>query len=117
MVQHVAHKTATFAITLAMTACLVAAGTGTATAQSADTKAKITEGKELYDAYCVTCHGANMVNKGTRAYDLRKFPLNDLPRFLTSVNDGKKAMPAWKDVLEPEEVDMIWLYVKTRGRI
>lgn len=117
MVQLVANKIATFAITLVTSACLVTAGTGTATAQSAEAKAKITEGKELYDAYCVTCHGANMVNKGTRAYDLRKFPLNDLPRFLTSVNDGKKAMPAWKDVLEPEEVDMIWLYVKTRGRI
>ena len=100
---------------LAITALAAVAPTTPAGA-SDDLKAQITEGKELYDAYCVTCHGPNMVNKGTRAYDLRKFPLADQPRFTKSVNDGKKAMPAWKDILQPAEVDMIWQYVKTRGR-
>ena len=73
-------------------------------------------GKSNYNSYCVNCHGANMVNTGTRAFDLRRFPLNDLPRFLNSVKNGKKAMPAWKDILVEEEILEIWEYVKTRGK-
>ena len=33
-------------------------------------------GKKIYNTYCVLCHGANMVNTGSAAPDLRKFPLN-----------------------------------------
>lgn len=76
-------------------------------------------GKELYNTYCVICHGPNMVNPGMRAYDLRKFPLNDFPRFEKSVKQGKRGqneMPAWGDILSDEEIDHLWAYVKTRGK-
>ena len=73
-------------------------------------------GKGHYSLYCINCHGPNMVNIGTRSYDLRKFPLNDRPRFFKSVKDGKKDMPSWKDILSEEEILEIWEYVKTRGK-
>lgn len=72
-------------------------------------------GKGLYNTYCIICHGPNMVNTGDRAFDLRKFPLNDKARFIHSVTKGKNQMPAWGDVLEPAQINDLWAYVKTRG--
>lgn len=74
------------------------------------------KGKSVYNTYCVICHGANMVNTGARASDLRKFPLNAKGRFVHSVKKGKKEMPAWGDVLSGPQIDDLWAYVKTRGK-
>jgi len=30
-------------------------------------------GREVYDDFCVTCHGRDMVNPGVVTFDLRKF--------------------------------------------
>lgn len=84
---------------------------------TADDKAAALAGKELYHAYCVICHGPNMNNPGNRSFDLRKFPLEQRSRFMTSVRKGKKEMPAWGDVFSPEELDKLWAYMQTRGRI
>ena len=35
--------------------------------------------------------------------------------FYNSVKNGKGDMPAWGDVLFPEELDAIWVYVATRA--
>ena len=56
-----------------------------------------------------------MVNPGTSSFDLRKFPVDQKERFFTSVKDGRGAMPAWGDVIYPEELDALWVYVATRG--
>jgi mono/diheme cytochrome c family protein len=74
-------------------------------------------GKELYHTYCVICHGPNMQqNTNTRSFDLRKFPLGERQRFDTAVIKGKNQMPAWGDVLTPDQLDLLWAYVKTRGQ-
>ena len=74
------------------------------------------KGKQLYAHHCSHCHGFNMVNPGTVAYDLRQFPHNDKARFVHSVTQGKNGrMPQWGDLLKPEEIDEIWAYVKTGG--
>ena len=74
------------------------------------------KGKALYMHHCSHCHGFNMVNPGTVAYDLRQFPHNDQARFVHSVTQGKNGrMPQWGDLLKPEEIDEIWAYVKTGG--
>jgi mono/diheme cytochrome c family protein len=71
---------------------------------------------QLYGHHCSHCHGFNMVNPGTVAYDLRQFPHNDKARFVHSVTQGKNGrMPQWGDLLKPEEIDEIWAYVKTGG--
>lgn len=74
------------------------------------------DGADVYAGKCQFCHGPNMVTPGGGAYDLRKFPLDDRPRFETSVLKGKNAMPAWQGIITPAEIDAVWLYVQTRGK-
>ena len=75
-----------------------------------------TQGKSLYRQLCSNCHGVNMVNAGTSSFDLRKFPQDDKTRFVNSVMHGKNAMPAWGDLVKPEEIEAIWAYVLTGGK-
>lgn len=74
------------------------------------------KGKDLYSQLCSHCHGVNMVNPGTVSFDLRKFPHDDRARFLNSVTHGKGNMPAWGDILHPDEIDALWAYVLTGGQ-
>ncbi len=76
------------------------------------------EGRQVYNTYCVLCHGTNMVNTGANAPDLRKFPKSQKARFVKAVKYGKGQgkMPAWGDILNGEQINKIWAYVKTRGK-
>ena len=56
-----------------------------------------------------------MVNAGTSSFDLRKFPHVDQARFVNSVTRGKNTMPAWGDMLQPDEISALWAYVVTGG--
>ena len=86
-------------------------------ATSEQSEAEMAEkGRALYAHHCSHCHGFNMVNSGSIAYDLRQFPHNDKPRFVRSVTEGKNGrMPQWGDLLKPQEIDQIWAYVMTGG--
>jgi mono/diheme cytochrome c family protein len=86
-------------------------------AASEQSEAEMAEkGRALYAHHCSHCHGFNMVNAGSIAYDLRQFPHNDKPRFVRSVTEGKNGrMPQWGDLLKSEEIDEIWAYVLTGG--
>ena len=85
-------------------------------ATSEQSEAEMAEkGRALY-AHRSHCHGFNMVNSGSIAYDLRQFPHNDKPRFVRSVTEGKNGrMPQWGDLLKPQEIDQIWADVMTGG--
>ena len=72
-------------------------------------------GAELYARNCSACHGARMLDP-EGAFDLRKFPRDQRERFVTSVTKGKNQMPPWGDVLKPEEIESLWLYVTTGER-
>ena len=76
---------------------------------------KIALGREQYSRTCAQCHGRNMVNAGTTVYDLRRFPADDPQRFLSSVSLGKGNMPSFKDALTPDQIDLLWAYVGSRG--
>lgn len=76
---------------------------------------ELAAGLEAYEFFCSKCHGKDMVNSGVSSYDLRKFPLDQKDRFYSSVLEGKGDMPAWGDVIYPEEMDALWVYVATRG--
>lgn len=76
---------------------------------------EIQRGRDQYHRTCSQCHGYNMVSPGTTAYDLRRFPVDDAPRFFTSVANGKGAMPSFKDALTPEQIKVLWAYVGSRG--
>jgi mono/diheme cytochrome c family protein len=74
------------------------------------------QGKTLYRQFCSNCHGLNMVNPGTSSLDLRKFPHEDRARFVNSVTRGKNTMPAWGDILQPDEIEALWAYIRTGGK-
>jgi mono/diheme cytochrome c family protein len=83
----------------------------------ADGAARIQQGRALYLQHCEQCHGYNMVTPGTVAFDLRRFPHDQKPRFVDSVTHGKNnRMPAWGDVLTAKQIDEIWAYVLTGGK-
>ena len=81
--------------------------------------AAATEGRQVYNTYCVLCYGSNLVNIGSNTPDLRKFSLAQKSRFIAVVTKGKGQgkMPAWGDILSPEQIDKIWAYMRTRGKL
>jgi mono/diheme cytochrome c family protein len=105
------------AVLAAVAAPLSFAEEGPRIAASEQSEAEMAEkGRALYAHHCSHCHGFNMVNSGSIAYDLRQFPHNDKPRFVRSVTEGKNGrMPQWGDLLKSEEIDEIWAYVLTGG--
>jgi cytochrome c6 len=75
----------------------------------------IAAGAVQYNRTCAQCHGRNMVNSGTTSYDLRRFPVDQLDRFLLAVNKGKGNMPSFDSALTPEQIRVLWAYVGSRG--
>jgi mono/diheme cytochrome c family protein len=108
--------TAVTALFIVATSASFAEETARAAASRRAAAEMVAKGKQLYAHHCSRCHGFNLVNPGTVAYDLRQFPHNDKDRFVHAVTQGKNGrMPQWGDVLKPEEIDEIWSYVKTGG--
>ncbi len=79
---------------------------------SAD-QAQIDQGKGIFAQKCSHCHGPNMVNSGTVAPDLRRFP-DDKTRFFTTVKLGKNGrMPPWGDLLSDDQIaGSVGLYIE-----
>lgn len=84
---------------------------GHAHAQEALVPATPEAGRKAYTSYCVRCHGINLAVGSSAFYDLRTFPRDDKARFLESVTQGKRAMPAWGGILKPGELEAIWVYI------
>jgi mono/diheme cytochrome c family protein len=73
-------------------------------------------GREVYEEFCVTCHGRDMVNPGGVTFDLRKFPKDDFARFRDSVLNGKPpAMPPWRGRIGDDDIKLLWAYVGGGG--
>jgi len=80
---------------------------------TAPTPEQIDDGRKVYDEFCLTCHGRDMVSPGLVTFDLRRFPKDDAERFRNAVLNGKgPAMPPWRDKLSNEEVELLWAYVR-----
>ena len=71
---------------------------------------QIKKGADLFALNCATCHGTRMRNPQW-AVDLRTFPRDGHARFVDAVANGKRNMPAWDDVLDPEQIEALWAYV------
>ena len=69
-------------------------------------------GEMLYSMYCSSCHGDGLVNTTNQAFDLRKLTAGDRARFENSVLTGKNRMPPWKGVLEPDQIERLWQYIR-----
>jgi mono/diheme cytochrome c family protein len=73
-------------------------------------------GRDVYEEFCVTCHGKNLVNPGGVTFDLRKFPKDDFARFQTSVLNGKgPAMPPWRGKVSDDDLKLLWAYLQSGG--
>ena len=73
---------------------------------------EVEAGRKLYVSACQRCHGINLVTNGI-GFDLRTFPQSDKKRFVRSVTEGVRAMPAWGSTLKPEQLDLLWAYLGT----
>jgi mono/diheme cytochrome c family protein len=84
-------------------------------ADPAGDPALIDKGKATYAERCSHCHGFGMVNAGTIAPNLRKFP-HDQARFVATVKLGKNnKMPPWGDVLSDDQIHSLWAYVSSQS--
>lgn len=82
-----------------------------------------TKGKAFYHANCATCHGDKGDGQGPRAYFINPRPVSFLsdqsrksltrPALFTIVSAGKLGteMPAWRQVLSPQEIADVSEYV------
>ncbi len=68
-------------------------------------------GRKIYTSFCTRCHGVNLAVSSPAFFDLRTFPSGDKERFVRSVSKGVRAMPAWENIVKPEEIDAIWIYI------
>ena len=71
---------------------------------------QVKRGAALYSRNCESCHGVRMEGPPW-ASDLRTFPRDQPARFVDAVANGIRNMPPWGDVLKPEEIESLWLYV------
>lgn len=93
-------------------------GLAAATVQAAEVAApapagspSIEAGRRAYTATCARCHGINLESSSSAFFDLRTFPKAEKARFIESVTNGKRQMPAWGGVVKPEMIESIWMYV------
>src|SRR3954452_8153523 len=86
-----------------------------AAGQSANPADKLRLGAEIYERNCSPCHGPRMQDP-EGAFDLRTFPADQRERFVSSVVRGKNQMPPWGDLIKPDELDALWVYVTTGER-
>lgn len=73
--------------------------------------AKVSAGERVFSTYCATCHGDNLMSTG-QTFDLRKLRADERARFENAVSNGKGQMPPWKGVLSPEDIDLLWNYIR-----
>ena len=76
---------------------------------------QIRKGADIYAQNCSPCHGARMLDPNA-AFDLRKFPPGEKNRFVNSVTRGKNQMPPWGDLLQSDDIDALWAYVRAGER-
>ncbi len=85
-----------------------------APAAGAQDAKKIQAGERVYNNYCFTCHGENLVSSG-QTFDLRRLRADERVRFENSVSNGKGQMPPWKGVLTTEEIDQLWNFIRANA--
>ena len=69
--------------------------------------------RDIYSDFCWTCHGEKLRNPGGgTSFDLRRLKPEDYARFVNAVFNGKNTMPPWRGVLDAEQVDAIWAYIR-----
>lgn len=72
---------------------------------------KAMNGKQVYDMYCVACHGADGKMAFSGAKDLSLSTLSLEERML-QISHGKGVMNAFKGVITEEEIKNVAIYIE-----
>jgi len=83
---------------------------------SADSLAADTiKGGELYAVHCVSCHGTSGVNVMPNApnFTQNESLLQPDLLLLTSIKNGKNAMPAYQGILTDQDILDVIVYLRT----
>jgi mono/diheme cytochrome c family protein len=92
------------------TACLALAFVSIVSPTGAE---PIEKGAIIYQDYCSSCHGEELRNtSGGVTFDLRRLRPQDHDRFVNSVLNGKTQMPPWRGVLDMQQIESIWAYIR-----
>lgn len=68
------------------------------------------DGAAIYGARCAVCHGAD--GSGGAGPDLRGIgEVHTVEEIIAVVTNGRGAMPAWRDILTPAEIEAVSRYV------
>src|SRR5258708_9129 len=81
---------------------------------NAQDQSKIAAGAATFSEYCSTCHGDDLISSGL-TFDLRRLKAGDRPRFENSVLNGKNQMPPWRGVINAEQIDALWNYIRANA--
>ena len=74
---------------------------------------RVEAGAEIYAQRCAPCHGEDLHNvSGGWSFDLRRLRPDEHDRFVDSVTSGKDNMPSWYGILNSEEIEAIWAYIR-----
>jgi len=84
-------------------------------AASAQDRAQIEAGEALYDEHCANCHGEKLRSTGAMP-DLRELGAHERPRFDQAVLDGRGQVLAWRGMLDAQQLDQLWAYIRSRAR-
>ena len=75
--------------------------------------ARVKAGAEIYVQRCAPCHGEELKNvSGGWSFDLRRLRPDEHDRFVDSVTTGKDNMPSWYGILNSEEIEAVWAYIR-----
>src|SRR5262249_16770759 len=77
------------------------------------TDAKIAAGAPIYGNYCSHCPGDEVRNTGRGApFAPTPFRASRPHRFDNSVLNAKTQMPSWRGVLDMEQIESIWSFIR-----
>jgi alcohol dehydrogenase (cytochrome c) len=93
---------------LFVVSCVVAYAVANAAAEESSPA----RGERVYEKNCANCHGDGLQNNSGVAFDLRRLKADDHQRFVSSVLQGKKAMPSWQGALTTQQIEDVWAYVR-----
>ena len=69
-------------------------------------------GQEVFETYCISCHGADGKLKLSGAKDITVSQLT-LDQRLTLINEGKNAMPSYAKTLSAEQINAVAVYTQS----
>jgi mono/diheme cytochrome c family protein len=77
--------------------------------------AAVRKGAKVYENNCSNCHGDDLKNNASIAFDLRRLRADEHERFVNSVLRGKNVMPSWEGKLSDEQIESLWAYIRANA--